>query len=65
MSVMKIYGISKEYDCPCCGRRFYAPYQSKGGGRTKWQYKVRIANKYYYLCSYSCLNEFKKEVMCR
>lgn len=56
---MKIYGVTKEHICPWCGKKFYIPYQSKGGGRTQWTYKLRLGNKRYYYCSYSCSNHAK------
>lgn len=54
---MKYIGISKRYLCPCCRRTFLVPYQSRGGGRTEWVYRMRIKNKRVYLCSYRCFQE--------
>lgn len=51
---MKKINLSKKYICPVCGKIFYIPYQSKGGGRTNWVFKIRVGNKKYHLCSYSC-----------
>ena len=51
--------------CPWCGKKFYMPYQSRGGGRTQWTYKLRLGNRRYYYCSYTCFNnalDTRKEV---
>lgn len=53
---MRIYGVTKERICPWCGKKFYIPYQSRGGGRTQWVYKLRLGNLHYYYCGYTCFN---------
>lgn len=51
-------GISKEYVCPQCGRRFLVPYQTRGGGKTQWVFKLRgEARRTQYFCSYHCYAE--------
>lgn len=48
-------GISKEYICPECSKLFLVPYQSSGGGKMQWVYRMKGKNrKTIYLCSYSC-----------
>lgn len=56
-----LIGISKEYICPQCGRLFYVPRQTRGGGKTEWVYVAVIRRKKYYLCTYSCYTQFKKQ----
>jgi len=53
-------GISKSYICPQCGKLFLVPYQSKGGGRTQWVYRIRHAGVTSYFCSYHCYMEKKQ-----
>lgn len=48
-------GLGKDYICPVCGKTFSVPFQTKGGGRTKWTYARRKKNgRKEYLCTYSC-----------
>lgn len=54
-------GISKGYICPVCRKNFFVPFQTKGGGKTNWVYKIKQNRKNIYLCSYSCFNRAKKE----
>ena len=63
MKTAKYGGISKAYTCPVCKRYFLVPYQTKGGGHTKWVYKLtdRTNRKLLYYCSYHCFDKAKKE----
>lgn len=48
-------GISKEYTCPQCGRHFLVPFQTRGGGKTQWVFKLYgEERKTQYFCSYHC-----------
>lgn len=60
--IMRYGGISKAYICPICHSYFLVPYQTKGGGHTKWVYRLRDSRKHLYYCSYHCFDMAKKEM---
>lgn len=47
-------GVSKLYTCPGCGKYFFVPFATRGGGRNRYVFKKRINNCMIYTCSYSC-----------
>ncbi len=53
-TIQKYGGVTKGYVCPACGKYFFVPFQSKGGGKTQWAYRRRVKNRMLYFCSYGC-----------
>lgn len=59
---MRYGGVSKFYRCPVCKKNFLIPFQTKGGGKTHWVYKVRRNRKLIYMCSYRCFHQITEGV---